>query len=64
MLIMGTNMQGVNETKKYLTSQFKMKDMGEVDTILGIKIKKHSGVMLYVNLITLTRFYPNLIIWE
>ena len=32
MLIVSTNIQGINETKKYLTSQFKMKDLGEVDT--------------------------------
>ena len=43
LLIFGTNMHGVNDTKKYLTSQFKMKDLGEVDTILGIKVKKNSG---------------------
>ena len=43
MLIFGTNIDGVNETKKYLSSQFKMKDLGEVDTILGIKVKKSSG---------------------
>lgn len=43
LLIFGTNMQGVSDTKKYLTSQFKMKDLGEVDTILGIKVKKNSG---------------------
>ena len=43
MLIIGTNLQGINDTKRYLTSQFKMKDLGEVDTILGIKVKKHSG---------------------
>jgi hypothetical protein len=43
MLIFGTNMKGVYETKKYLTSMFKMKDLNEVDTILGIKVKKHSG---------------------
>jgi len=43
LLIFGTNMQGVDDTKKYLTSQFKMKDLGEVDTILGIKVNKHSG---------------------
>jgi hypothetical protein len=36
-------MKGVCETKKYLTSMFKMKDLNEVDTILGIKVKKHSG---------------------
>ena len=39
-------MQGVNYTKKYLISQFKMKDLGEVDTILGVKVKKHSGIYL------------------
>ena len=43
MLIIGTNMQGINNTKKYLTSQFKMKDLREVDTILGIKVRKHNG---------------------
>ena len=43
MLIIGTNMQGIKDTKKYLSSQFKMKDLGEVDTILGIKVKKCNG---------------------
>ena len=43
MLIIGTNMDGVQDTKKYLSSQFKMKYLNEVDTILGIKFKKHSG---------------------
>ena len=43
LLIFGTNMQGVDDIKKYLTSQFKMKDLGEVDTILGVKVKKHNG---------------------
>ena len=37
LLIFGINMQGVNDTKKYLTSQFKMKDLGEVDTVLVSK---------------------------
>ena len=36
-------MQHVNETKEYQFSQFKMKDLGEVDTILGIKIRRNSG---------------------
>jgi hypothetical protein len=41
-------MIGIVETKKYLTYIFKMKDLGEVDTILGIKVKKHSnGYALY-----------------
>jgi hypothetical protein len=44
MLIFWTNMKSVCETKKYLSLMFKMKDLNEVDTILGIKVKKHSGV--------------------
>ena len=36
-------MDGVKDAKKYLSSQFKMKDLNEVDTILGIKVRKHSG---------------------
>ena len=43
MLIIGTNMLGVNDTKKYLSSRFQMKDLNEVDTILGVKVKRHSG---------------------
>lgn len=43
MLIVGTNMKGIDETKKYLTSSFKMKDLNEVDMILGIKVRKNSG---------------------
>lgn len=42
ILIININMIGVNETKKYLSSVFKMKGLGEVDTILGIKVRKHS----------------------
>jgi hypothetical protein len=36
-------MIGIVETKRYLTSIFKMKDLGEVDTILGIKVKKYGS---------------------
>jgi hypothetical protein len=31
------------ETKRYFNSIFKMKDFSEVDTILGIKVKKHNN---------------------
>ena len=40
MLIFGTNIHVVNETKKLLSSHFEIKDTGEVDAILGIKIRK------------------------
>ena len=64
MLIIRTNLLGINDTKRYLTSQFKMKDLGEVDTILGIKVKKHSGVLLCANLMTLIRLSLSLTTWE
>ena len=42
MLIFGTNMKDVCETKKYLSAMCQMKYLNEVDAILGIKIKRHS----------------------
>ncbi|KAK3032587.1 hypothetical protein RJ639_037351 [Escallonia herrerae] len=38
LLIFGTNLEGIFETKEYLNSRFKMKDLNEVDTVLGIKV--------------------------
>ena len=46
MLIISDDMKRIIETKWFLSSTFKMKDLGEVDTILGIKIKRNGGVML------------------
>ena len=43
MLILSDDMKGIEETKRFLSSTFKMKDLGEVDTILGIKVTRHSG---------------------
>ncbi|GJX96525.1 retrovirus-related pol polyprotein from transposon TNT 1-94 [Tanacetum coccineum] len=43
MLIMRTNMDVINQTKKMLPSSFDMKDMGEADVILGITIQKNSN---------------------
>ena len=40
MLVFGTNLQVVIETKSFLKSKFNMKDPGEVEVILGIKISK------------------------
>ena len=40
MLIFGPNVNVVNETKKFLFSKFEMKDLGEANVILGIKIKR------------------------
>ena len=41
MLIFGPNMNVVNENKKFLFFKFEMKDLGEADVILGIKIKRN-----------------------
>ncbi|KAL0329324.1 UNVERIFIED_CONTAM: Retrovirus-related Pol polyprotein from transposon TNT 1-94 [Sesamum radiatum] len=40
MLIFGSNLQVINETKRFLCSQFDMNDLGETDVILGVKIRK------------------------
>ena len=36
-------MNGILETKMFLTSTFKMNDLGLVNTLLGIKVKRNSG---------------------
>ena len=40
MLIFGSNMHFINETKNMLKSHFDMKDLGEDNFILGMKITK------------------------
>lgn len=44
MLIMSNHMNGIEETKKFLSFTFKMNDIGQVDVILGIKVTKLVGV--------------------
>lgn len=51
MLIFYTNMLEISEIKKYLTPVFKMKDLDEVDTILGINFKMNN------NRVTLSQIY-------
>ncbi|GKB29982.1 zinc finger, CCHC-type containing protein [Tanacetum coccineum] len=47
MLLFGTDQNQVDETKKFLSSRFSMKDMGEPDVILGIKIKRENkGIVI------------------
>ncbi|GJV20664.1 zinc finger, CCHC-type containing protein [Tanacetum coccineum] len=43
MLIFGTDQVQVDLTKEFLSSRFSMKDMGEADVILGIRIKHESN---------------------
>ncbi|OMO89770.1 Integrase, catalytic core [Corchorus capsularis] len=46
MLIFGTCIDVVNETKRFLTSKFDMKDMGEANVILGVKIIRCDGSLM------------------
>lgn len=47
MLIFGTDLQLIEDAKKFLSTNFSMKDMGVADVILGIKIiRDHSGITL------------------
>nr|GEU62440.1 zinc finger, CCHC-type [Tanacetum cinerariifolium] len=47
MLIFGTDQNQVDKTKKFLSSMFSMKDMGEADVIIGIKIKRENkGIVI------------------
>ena len=47
ILIFGTNIDAINEVKSFLSKSFDMKDLGEADVILNIKmIKEESGITL------------------
>ncbi|GJZ77065.1 zinc finger, CCHC-type containing protein [Tanacetum coccineum] len=47
MLIFDTDHNQVDKTKNFLSSRFSMKDMGEADVILGIKIKRENkGIVI------------------
>ncbi|GJV21225.1 zinc finger, CCHC-type containing protein, partial [Tanacetum coccineum] len=47
ILIFDTDQNQVDETKKFLSSRFFMKDIGEMDVIIGIKIKrKNKGIVI------------------
>ena len=47
MLIFGTDLEEVDKTKKFLSSSFDMKDMGDSEVILGIRIRKgNNGISI------------------
>ena len=46
MLIFGTSISQVDLTKEFLSSKFSMKDLGEADVILGIRIKREQGKLI------------------
>ena len=46
MLIFGTDLEIRESTKKILSSNFQMKDMGNADVILGIRIKRENDKLI------------------
>jgi hypothetical protein len=47
ILIFGTNIEVINDVKSFLSKSFDMKDLGEADVILNIKlIKDENGITL------------------
>ena len=47
ILIFGTGMDVINEVKSFLSQNFDMKDLGEADVILNIKLNKdENGIIL------------------
>jgi hypothetical protein len=48
ILILGTSLEVIKETKGFLTNNFEMKDLGEADVILNIKLLRegNGGVTL------------------
>jgi len=43
ILIFGTSIDVINEVKSFLSEKFDMKDLGEADVILNIKLIKDEG---------------------
>jgi hypothetical protein len=43
ILIFGSNLNVIKEVKKFLYNNFKMKDLGEVDIILNIKLLREGN---------------------
>ena len=56
MLILGTNIDVINETKQFLSSKFDMKDLGEANLILGIKLTKLKTSLEYLKNILLRKY--------
>ena len=47
ILLFGTNIEIINEIKRFLKRRFEIKDMGEASVILGLKLTvKHNVIML------------------
>jgi hypothetical protein len=56
ILIFGTNIDVINEVKYFLSKSFDMKDLGEADVIINIKLIKKMVGLLCRNLTMLKKF--------
>ena len=61
MLIFGTDLEEIEKTKCFLSSKFSMKDTGEADVILGIKIIRNNDGITCPNPIILRKYLGGLI---
>ena len=43
ILIFGNNLNVIKEVKEFLSNNFEMKDLGEADVILNIKLSREEG---------------------
>lgn len=49
IVIVGSNVSGINETKKWLHSQLHKKDLGKLQNFLGIVMSRNKHGLLLVN---------------
>jgi hypothetical protein len=56
ILFFGINMKVIHEVKSFLSKSFDMKDLGEADVILNIKLNKNESGILYRNPTMLRRY--------
>ena len=49
MLLFGTHINVINTTKLFLSSKFDMKNLGEADVILGVKVTRNGNGFILSN---------------
>ena len=61
MLIFGTNMELIKDTKLFMLLHFEMKDLGEASIILGVKIRKNENDLSFTQSHYVKKILRNLI---
>ena len=56
LLIFGSNLHIINETKNMLNSHFDMKDLGEANLFCELKLPRQRMVFFLISCITLRKF--------